>query len=126
MVTAGCAPGIRCSSDTPNVNAGGFAAQSIRRMVFLLNHGCLAGSCFTDMETPTTKDSDTMVSAQGLETTSAQCLLTPGCGAGCAVLCCWAATGPGHHCSPDGVGLSKHYILCFYYTQKKILLLQSE
>lgn len=90
MVTAGCAPGIRCSSDTPNVNAGGFAAQSIRRMVFLLNHGCLAGSCFTDMETPTTKDSDTMVSAQGLETTSAQCLLTPGCGAGCAVLCCAA------------------------------------
>lgn len=91
MVTAGCTPGIRCNSNTLNVNTGRFAAESIRRMVFLLNHGCLAGNCITDMEAPTTKDSDTVVSAKRLETTSAQCLLTAGCRAGCAglgVLCC--------------------------------------
>lgn len=115
MVAADCTPNIRCNSNTMNVNTGRFAAEGIRRVVFFLNHKCLAGRCTTDMETPTTEDSHTMVSAKGLE--NHKCSVpTSGCRAGCDVLCSWAATGTGHHCRPDGVGLSKHYILCFCYT----------
>lgn len=85
VVAADCAPNIRCNSNTMNVNTGRFAAEGIRRVVFFLNHKCLAGRCTTDMETPTTEDSHTMVSAKGLETTSAQCQRR---GAGLGVLCC--------------------------------------